>query len=550
MFRLGSTAGAAAVAAAVAASSSASSSSASTLAWRTAARISSGPLSQQEQRRTLTSTVLLTRTRAEYEAKRLNDLKDELRQRGLATSGRRDELVRRLLNDDVKRAGSNNTLPPNVDQQQQRSKTTAASPPKGASKTPATADSATPSSSPSLASLRQQQQSKQGENTAPLKPSKKAAPAETPNPAVANPATVISAGIPVEKGATIAAPGVSSPSIKEAPAPNPPGVPQEVVEERAASASAAKVASSSSDGGAVPAFDIKIPYEVEKPEPPVDIPLVTSYFHPGESIPDAVRSADEDYHSNPKVVAVGGSATTNIAHHATDDANHPSADSTSSPKGVSGALHSLLNDFRKDLGIPQSQVDAAASAASDGARSARDKVEQSSTLEEAIKPVKDVLAFASEGGGAGEAQLGSSSSSSIFSRSSSPGGSPGGKAGSLNRPLSAEERTGAYLLGAIVFGGLLVGGLAAPADPEKKAKKAQSGVKAAVKDVRDADGVVAKAGVVASEVKSAVVGGGGGMGGRGRVNKALEEHRGSASAGVAGQFSSGENIVGAGPRKW
>ncbi|KAL9931905.1 hypothetical protein V8E36_009220 [Tilletia maclaganii] len=83
-----------------------------------------------------------------------------------------------------------------------------------------------------------------------------------------------------------------------------------------------------------------------------------THLNDSESIPDAVRSANEDYHSSPKVVTVGGSATTSIAHHTTDDANHPSADSTSSPKGVSGALHCLLNDFRKDLGIPQSQTPA------------------------------------------------------------------------------------------------------------------------------------------------------------------------------------------------
>ncbi|KAK0558429.1 hypothetical protein OC844_005155, partial [Tilletia horrida] len=228
-----------------------------------AAAAAAAASSQQQQHRSLSSTVLFTRTREEYNAKRVTDLKDELRQRGLATSGKRDELVRRLLNDDVRRAGSNNTL----DEPQTttvRSKSTAASP---------------SSSSPSLASLRAQ--SKGGSTSTSTSTGKKTnnnkdiPPTPTPPPpaepsakddiaaTVTDTSKVISAGIAVDKaavagdGAAAVVPGVSSPKITQPVDSNPPGVPPEHLAK----------ASSSSPGSQPTAavLDIKIPYEAEKP---------------------------------------------------------------------------------------------------------------------------------------------------------------------------------------------------------------------------------------------------------------------------------------------
>lgn len=56
------------------------------------------------QARTLVSTVLLTRET--YDKRNVAQLKDECKQRGLTTSGRRADIVARLLNDDARQNGS------------------------------------------------------------------------------------------------------------------------------------------------------------------------------------------------------------------------------------------------------------------------------------------------------------------------------------------------------------------------------------------------------------------------------------------------------------
>ncbi|KAK0534375.1 hypothetical protein OC835_002702 [Tilletia horrida] len=525
----------------------------------TAAAAAAAASSQQQQHRSLSSTVLFTRTREEYNAKRVTDLKDELRQRGLATSGKRDELVRRLLNDDVRRAGSNNTLDePHTTTV--RSKSTAASP---------------SSSSPSLASLRAQ--SKGGSTSTSTSTGKKTnnkdiPPNPTPPPpaepsakddiaaTVTDTSKVISAGIAVDKaavagdGAAAVVPGVSSPKITQPVDSNPPGVPPEQLAK----------ASSSSPGSQPTAavLDIKIPYEAEKPRLEAEIPLVTSYFHPGENIPDAVRAADEEYQSNPKVVAVGGSPHTAIAHHATDAA-HPPSSSSSSGRGnaddkhsLSSALSSVLSEMRKDLGLP-----APAAAAQAAQKAVGQAAESSSTLDEASKAIREAISSVSQSSDSGPSSGSSSSSSSSSSSFSSSSSSP--RASSTTRPLNAQERTGAYLLGAIVFGGLLVGGIAAPADPEKKDKKNKNkqhhGAAEVVSAAKSKVAAVASSSPVAAltsktgeqtfpspiEASDPVV--------RARVNKALEDLvRSSSSSSSTGSpsFSTGHNIVGAGERKW
>ncbi|CAD6949534.1 unnamed protein product [Tilletia caries] len=532
MFRRSASAGINAAAAAAAASSSSSLSSASIAstnqAWRR--------LVQQPQHRTLTSTVLLTRTREQYEARRMPELKDELRQRGLATSGKRDELVRRLLNDDVRRAGSNVVLEsPSAAGVSVRTKTTQASTTKGgAPRTPPTSDSATPnaSTSSSLASLRAQ--------TSPQ-----------------------TAGVAVDKDAaadegTAVIPGVSSPQIKGPVSSNPPGVPPQ--REAARSAAAGTAARGGPFGGfpdsKVPSFNIKIPYEEAQPEEGPKIPIVTSYFHPGEKIPEAVRAADEEYQSNPKVVAVGGSEHTEIAHHATDAAMKPSSDSKKSGEdsdsSASGAITSLLSEFRKDLGLPSPE--AVASVAKG------EKKSGNAALDEASKAVREALASViPPDSGSSSASKSSSTSSSNNNNNNNNSRSSSSSSSKTDRPLNSEERTGAYLLGAIVFGGLFLGGVAAPADPEKKEKRAAT--KEAVKEK--------VAAVVHTVVPSSSTAR---NGERGRVNKAMEDVRGASSAGnfatgqgivggavrkdefggasAADDFSTGQGIVGGAPRKW
>ncbi|CAD6954846.1 unnamed protein product [Tilletia controversa] len=557
MFRRSASACINAAAAAAAASSSSSLSSASIAstnqAWRR--------LVQQPQHRTLTSTVLLTRTREQYEARRMPELKDELRQRGLATSGKRDELVRRLLNDDVRRAGSNVVLEsPSAAGVSVRTKTTQASTTKGgAPRTPPTSDSATPnaSTSSSLASLRAQSSPQTSSTANKGKEQPGAAPPTPPTPPPETDASTPTAGDAAADEGTAVIPGVSSPQIKGPVSSNPPGVPPQ--REAARSAAAGTAARGGPFGGfpdsKVPSFNIKIPYEEAQPEEGPKIPIVTSYFHPGEKIPEAVRAADEEYQSNPKVVAVGGSEHTEIAHHATDAAMKPSSDSKKSGEdsdsSASGAITSLLSEFRKDLGLPSPE--AVASVAKG------EKKSGNAALDEASKAVREALASVIPPDSGSSSASKSSSTSSSNNNNNNNSRSSSSSSSKTNRPLNSEERTGAYLLGAIVFGGLFLGGVAAPADPEKKEKRAAT--KEAVKEK--------VAAVVHTVVPSSSTAR---NGERGRVNKAMEDVRGASSAGnfatgqgivggavrkdefggasAADDFSTGQGIVGGAPRKW
>ncbi|KAK0548613.1 hypothetical protein OC845_003482 [Tilletia horrida] len=487
---------------------------------------------QQQQRRSLTSTVLLTRTREQYEAKKIPDLKDELRHRGLATSGRRDELVRRLLNDDVKRAGSNNTLPPSPSASTPiRTKATTASAPKGP-RTPPTSDSATPNSQASLASLRNAASSRSSSEAVPKKPKAPKGEAADDLSPVTDTTKVISAGVAIDKheaaggeGGAAAVAGVRSPQMSEPVASNPPGVPPSAVKQAAAGADSAVASANKAQSHGKPSttavLDIKIPYEAPAVEPGPDIPLVTSYFHPGENISEAARAADADYHSNPKVVAVGG--TSDIAYHGADHA--PQSDSNSS----SGVVSAILAEVRRELGLPSaSKVASSVSKATP------------SSLDEASKAIQSAISSAVP---AGE---GSSAPSSLFPPSSG--------SGKLNRPLNSDERSGAYLLGAIVFGGLLLGGLSAPVDEEtrqkrrerKEAKKAKKELKKAEKEGR---AVVSSSTTPVAAVASDPAPASSTRKERGRVGKALDDIRGASVDGSA-NFSTGHNIVGGGPRKW
>ncbi|KAE8229677.1 hypothetical protein CF326_g5344 [Tilletia indica] len=527
MFLRNAGVGISAAAAAASTSSSLSSTSIASTnhAWRS--------LLQQQQHRTLTSTVLLTRTRELYESRRAVELKDELRQRGLATSGKRNELVRRLLNDDVRKAGSNIVLesayPSNVGGV--RTKTTQASTTKGgAPRTPPTSDSATPNSSTSssLASLRAQtsDSTSSSANKGAVKPPPET-DATTPTVGVIDSNKVMSAGVAIDKdaaadGSTAVAPGLSSPHIKEPVSSNPPGVPPK-------RAMGVDGPFGGIPDSRVPSFDIKIPYEKPEYDEGPKIPLVTSYFQPGENVPDAVRKADEEYQSNPKVVAVGGSTHTEIAHHATDAAHPPKkSNDDSSSSSASGAITSLLSEFRKDLGLPSPS--AVASAASG------EKESGNATLDEASKAIRDALASVSP------SKEGSSSSGSGSSGSSSKSKSSNSRSSAdLNRPLNSDERTGAYLLGAIVFGGLLLGGVAAPADPEKKEKRAERKEKVKEKVAAAVNHVVAPSQSTSATTPRSE---------RGRVGKAMEDVLGVGGSASSANFSTGQGIVGGATRKW
>jgi len=71
------------------------------------ASIPSSNLCSGTQSRTLVSAVLLSR----YEKVSVNQLKATLKDRGLPSTGKKDDLIKRLLSDDTKRAGSEATNP-------------------------------------------------------------------------------------------------------------------------------------------------------------------------------------------------------------------------------------------------------------------------------------------------------------------------------------------------------------------------------------------------------------------------------------------------------
>ncbi len=222
-----------------------------------AAAVAAAPvwaLRELQQSRGLVSSVLLTKDA--YNERRVTELKTELKARGLTTSGRRDELIGRLLQDDARKAGSNAAEPPAVPQQQTRR--------------------ASSKSSPSLASLRgndakkgekQADKSSSSSNTSSLpkadaskdeKAAKLAQADAKEGDLVIDPSSIVSA----RSGATQTVGGntkLIADEIAEVKAPesNPPGVPP-------------------SEMPRVPeTFNIKIPYE--KPVP-VAGPEVVSTF--------------------------------------------------------------------------------------------------------------------------------------------------------------------------------------------------------------------------------------------------------------------------------
>lgn len=180
--------------------------------------------------RGLVSTVLLTRE--SYDAKNVQQLKAECKQRGLTTSGKRADIVARLLNDDAQLSGSGLTTEPQS----------------APSSRPSTAHAGAQRGNASLASLRgpkeKQKQQQQPAAATPAKgTAKKPAPApERPSPATeASPASATlqegGASIPHPpsiKPGQVQAPGlqtsstdagISSPDSKLSPDSNPPGVP-------------------------------------------------------------------------------------------------------------------------------------------------------------------------------------------------------------------------------------------------------------------------------------------------------------------------------------
>ncbi|PWN50300.1 hypothetical protein IE53DRAFT_411013 [Violaceomyces palustris] len=352
--------------------------------------------------RSLVSSVLLSSTRDTYESKKIAELKQELKSRGLSSSGRKEDLIKRLIDNDLTRAGSN--ISRQLPNQDTRSKST-------------------------LASLR----------TEPKKPQSSTS---SPPPAAASPAKEVQAKKLAEKVSEV---------LKETDAP--PELEAGSVHS-AASDSAEKTGKSSpeqapevpsvatSPPGLPPqkapvpkeTFNVQIPYYDDPVESGPEIPIITSYTSPhARSTTDGL---DRPLNTGPKVLSVSGEGE-GLSHNAEAFDEHDFKDST---EKVNGLFSQILSDVKKDLGLEQGK------SASKGQGAVQGLAASSSAI------AKSVLSQAAQSFPKSSA-LGSSSSSSS-------GGSY--RSNKNTRPLTDEERTGAWVLLGILVGGFALGGLGKP----------------------------------------------------------------------------------------
>lgn len=412
-----------------------------------------------QQARGLSSSVLLSSTRHAYESKKVAELKSELKSRGLASSGRKDELVMRLVNSDSMINGStaNLTAPPQL-----RKKST-------------------------LASLRKESEPKKGNAHAGEK-SNVAPPAATSQGGVktnrGDPPTVSQSAKTSDKESE-PAPIIDSETAKAvATAEKPLGSMK--LSETPASLEAGRVHNAAADGLAADAsakaspgtvdeagpakkttppglpphkapqaketFNIQIPYYPEPPVPGPDIPVVTSYTSP--HLKQAQSQAPTRAHDEPKAISVSASSAIS---HASDMSSHDTkSNSKEQTKGVVAGLVSDLQAQTSDKQI----VHAAAAVASKGIDNA------ASSIANVKEQAKSAFASATkELADSADAKKGSSGSNS-GSKSASSGSSSSPK--KSTRPLNDHERTGVYVLLGIVTGGLVLGGVNKPSKNKKK----------------------------------------------------------------------------------
>ncbi|PWY97470.1 hypothetical protein BCV70DRAFT_64877 [Testicularia cyperi] len=410
-----------------------------------------------QQSRGLVSSVLLSSTRDSYESKKMAELRSELKTRGLSSTGRKDELIKRLVDHDSvingstastaalplrkkstlaslrkEDGGSKDTLsPPGAPTTQAGTKTNKGNPPS------ADASRRNDKAGPTVDAETARAVEKGTKPLGSLKPSETPAnlePGSVHNAAAdglasdanakASPGTEEQRGVPVQKT-------------------TPPGLPPQ-------KAPAAKET-----------FNIQIPYYPDPPEPQIEIPIVTSYTSPHIKRSDA-NTASSGF--EPKAISVSASSAIT---HAADLSSHGSPDASESSEKAKGIFSEILSDLEKQSGSDLSAVNK-------GVESAKQAF---SSIGEQAKG-----AFASAAGQVADATGASSSSSSASSSSSSSSSSSGsGSSGNKsNRPLTDEERTGALVLLGIVTGGFVLGGLGKPKkqkhdDKEHDAKSASDG---------------------------------------------------------------------------
>ncbi|UZJ55010.1 hypothetical protein CBS101457_004330 [Exobasidium rhododendri] len=313
-------------------------------------------------KRTLVSTVLLSRDA--YNDKKVSELKNELKSRGLATNGKRSDLVDRLLDNDT----SNSRVFSGSDSNQQQSTRNAS--------TQSKKESVKPSPSPNVAGA--------GEKATISHP-----PGIEPGQVSSNVAEVADGFVVPEK-------------VLETQSPAP-GVPPEKT-------------------ARVPiVFEVKIPYEKIPVDAGPEIPLMTGYFHPESPMYHGEHSPDDGPIAHlPKVITISGEDAKEegrVSHHVADfeDPTHSKEERSSASQAVeeeqtlTSAIHSLFNNLGKDMGI-----EVAPAAKKEAVEGAISTLESTKTI---LKEARESLSAQ-----VGSSSSGSGSSSASYSTSTSYSG--------------------------------------------------------------------------------------------------------------------------------
>ncbi|PWN45799.1 hypothetical protein IE81DRAFT_319632 [Ceraceosorus guamensis] len=364
----------------------------------------------------MVSTVLLSRD--SYQAAKATELKAELKSRGLSTTGKRADLIQRLLDNDGKRAAG----VPNV------TKPSAAS---GNSSTASRRLSTTPA--PQAAPATESNVA----NTAELD--------SRTNASVPHPPNILPGQVSNSKDALPDLTKLSSPDS------NPPGLPPIKNPKPAAF------------------FDVKIPYYEPPPVSGPQVPLFTAYFDPTQR--GAGSAEAQRPYVPPRKISIAAGA--DVAH-TLGDVTLPediSLEQSTSGRAAGGAgaiaqgatqsmtngIKELLGAFRRDLGIAEPSAE---------------------TQQAAAKVSSKILEGARVGADVAKVALGEASaaiSNAAPDRASTSGnddGTSSSRASYSPQPaqFSASDSTGLYVLLGILLGGYTLGGLLSPSGKKHQKK--------------------------------------------------------------------------------
>ncbi|MCO5549635.1 hypothetical protein L7F22_003108 [Adiantum nelumboides] len=378
--------------------------------------------------RSLVSTVLLTKDA--YESKKVTDLKSELRNRGLSTTGKRTELIKRLIENDSNRA----KVLPISSQQEQTGSFSAPSTPRKTVRIR------------SVTSSAKVQQQGAPETSAGVVGSD-AKGATIPHPPNMEPGQISS------NASEATSDGLKQPDVLEALS-TAPGVPPEKAPQ------------------APITFEVKIPYESTPIDPGPEVPLMTAYFHPEDKHFDGLyRSQDGPIAHMPKVMTVSGEETYlggGVSHHQpifedADVAGHPKSDESvrNDEQSFTSAVSSLWSSLQKDIGISSEKAPKIAKQANEIREST------ANTTRTLLQEARETFNKATRGNGSSSASYSTSSNS---------------YSGGNTRPLNSEEQSGLYILGGIVLGGFVLGGLGTQS--KRKSEKVKAKIEESVQEIR------------------------------------------------------------------